>query len=151
MSAPNIRIRQDGDDLVISFEKSRKSKIAKVDEDRQLVFGWANVCVRCSGEPVVDYHDDVIDTEDLETAAYNFVLNFGETGENHAGVAKGRLIESFFVSPEKLQAMGLAKNALPVGWWVGFHVEDKRAWQKVKAGKHRMFSIQGMARREEVS
>lgn len=147
---PTIRVRQDGDDLLISFEKRRRTPIAKLDPERRIVFGWANVCVRCSGETVIDSHDDTIDPADLESAAYDFVLNFGETGENHEGVAKGRLIESFFVTPEKLQKMGLKKDALPQGWWVGFKIHSKKAWERVKRGDHRMFSIQGMAKREEV-
>lgn len=145
---PTIRVRQDGDDLVISFERSQKRPIAKLDKERRIVFGWANVCVRCSGEQVVDSHDDTIDPTDLESAAYDFVLKFGETGENHMGQAKGRLIESFFVTPEKLQKMGLKSDALPQGWWVGFKIFDKHAWERVKRGDHRMFSIQGMAKRE---
>ena len=144
---PTIRVRQDGNDLLISFERTRR-RIAKLDSERQIVFGYANVCIRCSGEQVVDSHEDMIDPQDLETAAYDFVLNFGETGENHEGVAKGRLIESFFITPEKLQKMGLAKDALPQGWWVGFKIFDKKAWQRVKNGDHRMFSIQGFGKRE---
>lgn len=147
---PVIRVRQDGDDVLISFEKQRRVRIAKLDTERQIVFGWANVCVRCSGEAVVDSHDDVIAGEDLETAAYDFNLHFRETGENHEGVAKGRLIESFFVTPEKLVKMGLKKDALPTGWWVGFKIDDKDAWRRVKKGDHRMFSIQGTAKRRKV-
>lgn len=147
---PTIRVRQDGEDILISFERRRKVPIAKLDQDRQIVFGWANVCVRCSGETVIDSHSDMIAPEDLETAAYDFVLDFGETGEDHEGMAKGRLIESFFVTPEKLKAMGLQKSALPQGWWVGFKVDDPAAWRRVKKGDHRMFSIQGVARRERV-
>ena len=149
MPSPSIRIRQDGEDLIISFERSRRSPIAKVDEDRQIVFGWANVCIRCSGETVIDSHEDTIEPDELEVAAYNFVLSMGEMGERHRGVTKGRLIESMFFTPEKLQLLGLKKNALPIGWWTGFHVQDKKAWARVKRGEHKMFSIQGMARREE--
>lgn len=145
---PQIRIRQDGDDLLISFERQKRATVAKVDNERQIVFGWANVAVRCSGEQVVDAHDDVIDPGELESAAYDFVLNFGHSGENHNGPIKGQLIESFFVTPEKLEKMGLKKNSLPQGWWVGFKIFDKKAWRRVKRGHHRMFSIQGVARRE---
>lgn len=145
-----IRVRQDGDDLLLSFEKRRRVRIAKLDTERQMVFGWANVCVRMSGDTIVDSHDDTIEGEDLETAAYDFNLRFREMGEDHEGVAKGRLIESFFVTPEKLVKMGLKKNALPVGWWIGFKVDDRKAWDRVKKGDHRMFSIQGKARRERI-
>ena len=118
--------------------------------ERQIVFGWANVCVECSGEQIVDSHEDMIDPDELETAAYNFVLNFGDMGEDHRGFVKGRLIESMFFTPEKLALIGLKKNTVDTGWWVGFHVQDRRAWERVKRGDHRMFSIQGVARREEV-
>ena len=148
---PTIRVRQDGEDLLISFERSQKKPIAKLDPERRIVFGWANVCVRCSGEKVVDSHEDTIEPTDLESAAYEFVLDFGETGEQHVGKSKGRLIESFFVTPEKLEKMGLKRNALPQGWWVGFKIFDKKAWERVKRGDHRMFSIQGVARREEAA
>lgn len=147
---PVIRVRQDGDDVIISFEKRRRVQIAKLDTERQIVFGWANVCVRCSGETVIDSHDDTIAGDDLETAAYKFNLHFREMGEYHEGTAKGRLIESFFVTPEKLVKMGLKKNSLPAGWWIGFKVDDKKAWERVKKGDHRMFSIQGTARRRKV-
>ena len=142
----SIRIRKGG---VVAFGRTKKARVVKLDSDRQIVFGWANVCIKADGEQVVDSQDDIIDADDLEDAAYNFVLNFAEMGEDHEGVAKGRLIESMFFSPEKLQLMGLAKNALHTGWWVGFHVEDKKTWEKVKQGKHRMFSIQGISRRRE--
>ena len=41
--------------------------------------------------------------------------------------------------------MGLAKDALPLGWWVGFRVDDDAAWEGVKKGEYKMFSIQGVA------
>lgn len=121
-------------------------RITKIDDERRLVFGWANVAISKDGKQVVDAHDDVIDLQDLEDAAYEFNLTFRETGENHRGVAKGRLVESFVVTPEKLEALGLAKSALPGGWWVGFYIDDDAAWESVKKGTYRMFSIQGIAR-----
>lgn len=145
-----IQIRRHGKVREIVFDKTKKSRIVKFDEDRRIVFGWANVSVRCSGEKVVDHHDEMIDPDVLEDAAYSFVLNFGDMGEDHEGTTKGRLIESFFVTPEKLNVMGIEKHTVPQGWWVGFYVDDEKAWKKVKAGKHRMFSIQGICRREEV-
>lgn len=150
MPRPSLFVKQQGKNLVYSFQK-RDVPVAKIDDDRQIVFGWANVCVTCKGERLVDHHDEVIDPEDLESAAYDFNLNFRDAGEDHQGDVKGRLIESFFVTPEKLERMGLAKNALPQGWWVGFKVDDPDAWDRVKKGHHRMFSIQGVARREKVA
>lgn len=123
--------------------------VLKVDEDRHLVFGWASVAVRKTGEVVKDGEDDTIAPEDLEDAAYVFVLKFRDMNERHRGTVKGQLVESLAVTPDKLEKMGLARDALPQGWWVGFYVEDQQAWEKVKSGEYQMFSIEGTAEREE--
>lgn len=125
--------------------------IAKVDDSRHLVFGWASVAIRKDGDIVVDSQRDIIEPGELETAAYAFNLQFREAGEMHVGEAKGELIESFVVTPEKLEKMGLPKDALPVGWWVGFYIPDDEVFEKVKNGTYKAFSIQGRAIREEVS
>lgn len=124
--------------------------ITKVDTDRQLVFGWANVSIRKDGEVIEDYQKDVIEPDDLEMAAYNFNLDYRSTGEMHRGGIVGKMIESFVSTPEKIEKMGLAPDALPTGWWVGFYIEDESAFAKVKDGTYKMFSIQGKAVREEV-
>lgn len=125
-------------------------KIAKIDEDQNLVFGWGYVSINKDGTQVIDHSQEMIDPEDLELAAYAFNLIFRETGEMHKGGAKGRLVESLVVTPDKLQAMGLAKDALPQGWWLGFYIDDDEVFDKVKKGEYNMFSIQGIANREEV-
>lgn len=126
-------------------EKGTVVGLIRKDDDRRLVFGWANVAVDKSGDLVVDSHDESIELDELEKAAYEFVLEFRETGTQHVGKAKGRLVESFVVTPEKLEVMGLAKDALPLGWWVGFKIDDDAAWEGVKKGDYSMFSIQGLA------
>lgn len=123
--------------------------ISKVEDDQHLVFGWANVSSQ-NGEILTDTHDDQIDIADLEKAAYEFNLYFRETGVHHTGDAVGRVVESFVVTPEKLEKMGLDQDALPMGWWLGVQVEDDETFEKVKKGKLSMFSIQGTAVREEV-
>jgi hypothetical protein len=116
--------------------------ISKNDPEKQYVFGWANVS-KIDGELVVDSHNDTIDLAELENAAYQFALNFNSeaAGEMHKGEAKGRLIESFMVTPEKLEKMGLPNNALPSGWWIGIHITDTELFEKVKSGEYQAFSI----------
>lgn len=130
---------------------STEFEIKKMDDEKRFVFGWANIAIRADGEQIEDYQKDIIDPEDLELAGYDFVLNSRETGEMHQGGAKGHMIESFVVTAEKLQKMGLAPDALPQGWWIGFFVPDDDAWAKVRDGTYQMFSIQGSAVREEVA
>jgi hypothetical protein len=47
--------------------------------------------------------------------------------------------------------MGIPEGTVPEGWWVGFKISDKTAYQKVKAGIYKMFSIEGSAQRVPVS
>lgn len=124
---------------------SQVAKIVKIDNDEHLVFGWANVAVRKDGTEVVDSHDHHIPSEDLEYAAYVYVLKFREGDEMHTEEVKAHLVESFYVTPEKLEKMGLPSDSLPQGWWVGFYIEDDELWTRVKNGTYRMFSIAGVA------
>lgn len=119
-------------------------------EDERLVFGWANIAASVDGTPVVDAHSDTIDPSVLEKAAYEYVLRFRDAGEMHTGGSVGRLVESFVATPAKLEAMGLAKDALPPGWFVGFKIDDAEVWAKVKSGDYPAFSIQGRAKRMPV-
>lgn len=125
-------------------------QIAKTDEAERLVFGFANVSIAKDGEEIVDLQGDIIEPADLERAAYGFVLHFRETGEMHKGSAVGQLVESMVFTPDKLAALGIAKDAVPCRWWVGFKLAPE-AFEKVKDGTYQMFSIQGRAEREEVA
>lgn len=136
--------------------------VAKLDEDQRLVFGYASVAVRMDGALLVDTHGDVIDPADLEPCAYDFVQQFGTANVSHAGPEVGRVVESVYLSPEKVRAMfangrggltisapALAEVVKAMGgrWWIGFRV-DAATFARVKAGDLRMFSIEGIGSRE---
>ena len=123
--------------------------IYKTDDDKRLVFGWASVAVKVDGEQLEDRQKDIIDPEDLEEAAYEYVLNFRDTGEEHISSMrkKGKLVESCVFTEEKQRAMGIPPGTLPVAWWIGFKIEDDAAWARVKNGTYKMFSIEGKANR----
>lgn len=123
--------------------------ILKTDDDKRLVFGWASVSITVDGKQLEDRQKDMIDPEDLEEAAYEYVLNFRDTGEEHIPTMrkKGKLVESCVLTAEKQKAMGIPEGILPVGWWIGFKIEDDDAWERVKKGVYKMFSIEGKAQR----
>lgn len=123
--------------------------IYKTDDDKRLVFGWASVSIKVDGEQIEDRQQDMIDPEDLEEAAYEYVLNFRDTGEEHIPTMrkKGKLVESCVFTAEKQKAMGIPEGILPIAWWIGFKIEDDEAWEKVKNGTYKMFSIEGKAKR----
>lgn len=136
-----------------SESDSNLFEIKKADEDQRLIFGWASVAIRKDGQQVLDHQKDMIDLEDLEKAAYDYVLDFRDTGELHDPKMrkKGRLVESVVFTVEKMQAMGIPEGILPeAGWWVGFKVDDEEAWDKIKKGVYSMFSIEGKALRVPV-
>lgn len=126
--------------------------IFKTDDDKRLVFGWASVSVTIDGEQLEDLQHDIIDPEDLEEAAYEYVLNFRDAGERHNPNLrkKGKLVESCVFTEEKQKAMGIPEGTLPIGWWIGFKIDDDEAWAKVKSGLYKMFSVEGKAHRVPV-
>lgn len=154
-----MKVHIDTEELVKAIQDLKKVEpeqpqfeIAKLDNERQIVFGWASVSIqKDAAAPMVDRQNHMIDPVDLEDAAYVFNLQFRKTGEMHVADSVGEMIESFYVSPEKLAKMGLVNKSAPeYGWWVGFHIDNVSAFEKVKAGEYSMFSIQGKAIMEEV-
>jgi hypothetical protein len=126
-------------------------KIQKSDDDKMLAFGWASVAITADGQQIDDYQHDIIDPDELENAAYNFVQFYRDGGEMHNGKGPvATLVESVVFTKEKQTAMGIPDSTLPVGWWIGFKVLDPDVWEKVKSGEYPMFSIEGEAIREEV-
>jgi hypothetical protein len=126
--------------------------IRKSSDDRMQVFGWASISMTGDGQQVEDLQGDLIDPEDLEQAAYEYVLLYRDGGEMHEPTKRvvAKLIESVVFTEDKVEAMGLEPGALPVGWWIGFQVLDPQVWEKVKDGTYSMFSIEGTAQRVEV-
>lgn len=140
-----------------------------MDDSQSLVFGWANVSVAkttavgAGGHDIFDLQKDSVPPDELEKAAYDFVLDFRESDEMHEGPCIGKCVESMVFTPEKLEklatdpmtgkvdkeALAVLTKVLPPRWWVGFKL-DKPSYEAVKSGKFKMFSIAGEADREEV-
>lgn len=140
---PVAKRRADGGvDLQIPLRKSA---------DKQMVFGWASVAADKDGTPVIDAEGDTISIEELEAAAYEYMVYSRDAGEQHERTwGIGRAIESLVFTPEKLAAMDIPAGTVPYGWWIGLHIEDSEVWEKLKDGDYLMFSIGGSAQREVV-
>lgn len=139
-----------------SFNESNNNssfQIAKADEDKRLVFGWALVSATSDGKQIIDHQGDIVDQDELEEGAYEYVLNFRDAGEEHIGSLrkKARMVESVVFTEEKLKAMGIPLGTVPYGWWIGFYVDDDNTWEMIKNGTYKMFSIEGRAIREPVN
>ena len=139
---------------------------AKLDEDKHLAFGWANVC-KIDGQLVTDHQGDEIVPEDLEDAAYEYVLTSGTGGDMHLRtdgrdvypqekarpgdkpVPVARVVESMMFTAEKKAALGLP-DEFPEGWWIGMKYSDPKVWADIKEGRRSGFSIHGSGMRVPV-
>jgi cation transport regulator ChaB len=130
--------------------KTYEVEIKKSDDEKRIAFGWAVVSRDAQGNEVWDRQNDAIDPEDLEQLAYKYVRFYRELGELHLTGGTGVIVESVVTTLEKQQIWGIPSGCVPIGWWVGFYVSDDDAWEKVKAGIYRAFSIEGTAERVEV-
>jgi hypothetical protein len=123
-------------------------RIEKADADKQQLFGWASIVTK-DGRPVIDKQGDIIPVDELESAAYDFVLESRKQGDMHGRTeGVGRLIESMVFSNEKQKALCIDLGF--EGWWVGFACDCKELWKDVKSGKKREFSIGGAAVSQKV-
>jgi hypothetical protein len=132
-------------------------EFSKTDSERRQAFGWASV-VEVNGEPVVDLQGDFVTPDEIEKAAYSYVIKSRVGGHQHRRtddvhkdepVKVGEMIESFVVTDEKVAKMGLPES-MPRGWWVGFQYDDDDTWNKVKNREVTGFSIHGRGKRSPV-
>ena len=138
----------------MDIKKNSNLQLTKVDEDRKMVFGFFSIN-KIGEELLEDSQNDLIETEELEKAAYNFVLDARVSGEEHLRKGVGQLVESIVFTYEKqeaiqktLQDFGIedAKIDLGVeGWFGGFLITDEEVLQKVAKGEYPMFSVGGKA------
>jgi len=128
--------------------KYAEGVIVKIDEDKRLVFGWASIIKDVAGKILLDRQDDFIDSdEELEKAAYEYVLKSRDGGEMHIRKGVSTMIESVVLSEEKQRALGIPAGIVPIGWWVGFKVSDTSVWNEVKKGGYIGFSVHGTGQR----
>lgn len=128
---------------------AHRFSIEKLNNERQIAFGYCLFSQTADGERVVDLQGDTVSPDELENIAYNYVRNHRDVGQMHITSGEGCVVESFVTTPDKLEAMGI-KDKLPIAWWVGLYIEDPNVWAKVKSGEYKAFSIEGEAERKEV-
>ena len=138
----------------MNIQKQGKLQITKVDKKNRMVFGFFNVN-KVGDELVEDLQKDTIETEELEKAAYDFVLNARIAGDSHLRKGVGNLVESMMFTVEKqlailktLEQIGIKDAQFNLGiegWWGGFQITDEEVLKKIDAGDYPMFSVGGKA------
>lgn len=147
------RVQQAKDEIDDGGDVLWRGEISKMDTDKRQVFGWASI-VEVNGEPVIDLQGDLMTIETIEKAAYDYVRTSRKGGNQHQRNGAephhvSDMIESFIVTDEKKQQMGLPADT-PTGWWVGFAINDDKTWEQVKNGERREFSIHGSGTRKSI-
>lgn len=140
----------------MKIKKTNEMQVAKVDKENRMVFGFFSIN-KIGEELLEDSQKDLIDTEELEKAAYDFVLNARIAGEGHIRKGVGNLVESMMFTYEKqdaikktLQAIGIENPSFDLGmegWWGGFQITDDEVLKKIDNGDYPMFSVGGKAER----
>lgn len=139
---PDVSLEEDSEDIIQGQQFSMPLDVKKADPDQQLIFGWASI-VEKDGKLIVDKQGDMIPVEELEKAAYDFVLYSRDHGDMHDRVGVGKMVESMVFTREKQRALSIDLGQ--VGWWVGFKVNDVDVWEAHKRGDRLDFSIGGAA------
>ncbi len=139
------------------FEK--KVDILKVDEDKRQVWGIFSMS-KMNGESLVDMEGEIIETEDLEKAAHDFMLKSRMAGHNHDEIGVGTVIESFILTDEKgkllektLKDVGVENPVIRPNsdiWFGAFYIHSDKTWNMIKSGEFKSFSIGGEALRTEI-
>ena len=118
--------------------KSVKLNIVKANDDKKLVYGIVL-------EPdTTDLQMDVIDKNEIETAAHEFMKSFRVVGDNHNAIAKASVVESY-IAPTDGEMNGKPYTA--GSWIMAVKVDDDQMWEALKGGDYTGFSIGGSAER----
>lgn len=99
-------------------------ELKKFDEDQQMVYGYAT-------KPNLDSHGEIVSLEAIKAALPEY-MRFPTIREMHEAKAVG------VTKDAKIDADGL---------WIGAKIVDSEAWNKVKEGVYRAFSIGGIIKR----
>ena len=124
-----------------------RGEITKLNEELQIAWGWAYVSKeKVDGDQVVDYSGEFAEWQEVQKTAHQFVLESGIGDVMHV-LDAGHIVDSIFFSPDIQKALGID---VPVGWFVGYHIENAEVWKAVKDKTLRSFSIGGSGIKEAV-
>lgn len=135
------------DDGVNKVDWSLPIAIIKAEPTLRQIFGWASVST-VEGKIIIDKQGDMIEPDQLEKAAYDFMLYSRAQGDMHQRQGVGRMIESMIFTKEKQEILKIDLGM--EGWWVGFYVDADDLWAAHKRGERPEFSIGGKGRRISV-
>lgn len=130
-------------------EHIEKATTLLVDEAQHVVYG----VVLSPG--VEDSQGDIIDADQIEKAAHQWLVEFRKHDVQHTEVAKGddglpiaEPVESY-IAPCDLEIAG--EPVLKGAWVVGTRINDPGTWDDVVSGRRTGFSIGGSGVRQPIT
>lgn len=124
------------------------AKVFKVDTDQRLVYGWLSVTEK-DGALVVDSQRDVIREDTLVKAVHTLMTDTRAAKVMHSGKRVGEFVEAIVFTRDVQKALGIDLGL--VGAFACLKVHDDVAWERVKAGELRAFSIGGTGVRRKLT
>lgn len=124
------------------------SNVIKIDAQRRLVFGWAQVCTK-NGEDYFDTDNQHIPENVTLEAWSDFMRNGRVNKAMHAGGQVGEVAFSFPAFDDILKSLGITPGEQS-GIIVGVFVNDDTVLQKYVSGEYAGFSVGGRIAWEDV-
>ena len=149
-----IRLRGDRGEIERKSKQIRKSlrknvlksiaahktcPIFKADEAKKIVYGVVL-------EPhTVDLQGDVLSIDEIEQAAYAYLVNSRVVGDSHSRLAEAEVVESY-LAPTDIELGG---QQISKGTWImGVRILNEDMWAQVMRGEFTGFSIGGTGERK---
>lgn len=125
--------------ILKSIAANQTCPIFKTDEDKQIVYGVVL-------EPhTVDLQGDVLSIDEIEQAAYAYLVKSRVVGDSHSRKAEAEVVESY-LAPADIELGG---QLITKGTWVmGVRILNREMWAQVVKGDFNGFSIGGTGERK---
>ena len=147
------------EETLVALEEQKPIKIQLADEEKYMVYS----AVLVPDKPIYRRNEDgdefyiEFTKESIEKMAQEYLMNYrqNEITLDHATMANDiTLVESWIKTDmykDKSVAIGLSED-LPIGTWIaGLKVNQIDAWNRIKNGELRGFSVESMISLEEFS
>lgn len=147
------------EETLVALEEQKPIKVQLADEEKYMVYS----AVLVPDKPIFRRNEDgdefyiEFTKESIEKMAQEYLMNYrqNEITLDHATMANDiTLVESWIKTDmykDKSVAIGLSED-LPIGTWIaGLKVNQIDAWNRIKNGELRGFSVESMISLEEFS
>lgn len=121
---------------MVELEKEGNIRILKVDKLQHIVWG---VVLQ---PDIPDLQGDIISAEEIEKAAYNYMIESRATGFRHQKELDAAIVESYIQKADEVFEGEKIKKG---SWMAAMKVFDEEVCKGIDSGEFHSFSIGGFA------